>query len=304
MSKVVKGIGKVFKKVGQIVKKIWKPLVIAAAIYFTAGAALAYFAPAAGAAGAAGAAAGAAGAAGAGAAAAGSAAAGGFFGTAVGATAAATATTATVGLAGLGGSLGTFAGAAASGGFFGTLGSYARTAWNMAIGKGGGAVAAAPGAVTPVVADMSGIERLMMVQTVISAASGLTAPKPPTPNEQAQASARFRGSYFGVDEKDRTGFNAGQEYANIMAPRAGETYRGAIPDRGLLAPQTTPPPTTAAVTPQPAASPASGRRPAQATNQTNKTSFMQPEPDNANAIASGATGQQPGSFYSPDDFYG
>lgn len=50
MSGVGHAIGKVFKGVAGIIKKIWKPLLIAVAVYFTAGAALAYF----GAAGAAG----------------------------------------------------------------------------------------------------------------------------------------------------------------------------------------------------------------------------------------------------------
>lgn len=43
MSGVGHAIGKVFKGVVGIIKKIWKPLLIAIAIYFTAGAAMAYF---------------------------------------------------------------------------------------------------------------------------------------------------------------------------------------------------------------------------------------------------------------------
>lgn len=43
MSGLVKGIKKVFKKVVKFVKKYWKVIVIAAAIYFTAGVALSYF---------------------------------------------------------------------------------------------------------------------------------------------------------------------------------------------------------------------------------------------------------------------
>lgn len=50
MSGIAKAVGKVFKSVGSFVKKYWKPILAAVAIYFTAGAALAYF----GAAGAAG----------------------------------------------------------------------------------------------------------------------------------------------------------------------------------------------------------------------------------------------------------
>jgi len=40
VSKLIKKVGKVFKKVGKFVKKYWKVIVIAAAIYFTAGIAL------------------------------------------------------------------------------------------------------------------------------------------------------------------------------------------------------------------------------------------------------------------------
>lgn len=43
MSGLVKGIGKVFKKVGEVVSKIWKPVLIATAAYFTAGLALQSF---------------------------------------------------------------------------------------------------------------------------------------------------------------------------------------------------------------------------------------------------------------------
>lgn len=43
MSGLVKGIKKVFKKVGEFVKKYWKYIVIAVAVYFTAGVALSYF---------------------------------------------------------------------------------------------------------------------------------------------------------------------------------------------------------------------------------------------------------------------
>lgn len=49
MGGVVKGIKKAFKAVGHFVKKYWKVIVIAAAIYFTAGMAMAAMAPAAGA---------------------------------------------------------------------------------------------------------------------------------------------------------------------------------------------------------------------------------------------------------------
>lgn len=51
MSAIGHAVSKVFKSVGSFVKKYWKPIVAAVAIYFTAGAALAYFAPAEAAAG-------------------------------------------------------------------------------------------------------------------------------------------------------------------------------------------------------------------------------------------------------------
>lgn len=47
MSGIVKGIKKAFKSVGKFIKKHWKTILIAAAVVFTAGVALAYFAPAA-----------------------------------------------------------------------------------------------------------------------------------------------------------------------------------------------------------------------------------------------------------------
>jgi hypothetical protein len=43
MSGLVKGVGKVFKKVGKVIKRRWKLIVIAIAVYFTAGIALSYF---------------------------------------------------------------------------------------------------------------------------------------------------------------------------------------------------------------------------------------------------------------------
>lgn len=46
MSGVIRGIKKAFKKVAKFVKKNWKKIAIAAAIVFTAGVALSYFAPA------------------------------------------------------------------------------------------------------------------------------------------------------------------------------------------------------------------------------------------------------------------
>ena len=48
MGGLVKGVKKAFKAVGGFVKKYWKVIAIAAAVYFTAGIALAYFAPTAG----------------------------------------------------------------------------------------------------------------------------------------------------------------------------------------------------------------------------------------------------------------
>ena len=325
MSGVVKGVKKVFKTVGKIVKKVWKPLVIAAAVYFTAGAALSYFG-AAGAAGAgaggafAGASAGAGAAAGVGAGAAGAAAAataaattaaGAFAGAGAGAGAAAG-----VG-AGVGG--GTLAGATASGAF-------TRTALRMALGKGGinqtiaatttsgtgglgaggiaaggstaGAAAAGTtgggflgsvGSASPSTVHKrvaSGIERLMWTQTLISGVSGLMAPKPPTPDEAARANARFRGSYFGVNERGVAEFDPAQAYGEFMAPRQGESYRGAIPDRGIIQPPTATATAGAASAP---VTPAATSRPVLANRQQQAPNFIDPENTGA---------------YSPDDTYG
>jgi len=304
MSKVVKGIKKAFKSVVKVVRKIWKPLVIAAAVYFTAGAALSYF----GAAGATTAAAGtttavagtttAVTAAGANLASVGLTGMGAITGTT-----AATATTATMGLAGLGGSLGTWSGATAA---------FSRTTMAMAAGKPGiqaatNAVATPPPAPPPslgsrigdAVRGMEGYERAMYVQTLISGVSGLMQPKPPTADQTAQANARFRGSYFGVGEDDKQEFDPVASYNEFWQPRAGESYRGGMPDNRGQAP--------AAQPQSPLATAASSAN----ANQRRPTSSTQPRSTAPN------TKQQPPSFleddenadgnagaYSPNDYYG
>ena len=313
MSKVVKGIKKVFRSVVKVVKRIWKPLVIAAAVYFTAGAALAYFAPAAGAAGAAAGVTGAAGAAAAGGSAAAASAAVSGAAAAMGATTMAAGTTLGGALAGT-----TTAAIASSAAAVGqaavsaaSRGAYTRTAMAMSAGKPGipAAINAAttPAAQTPsllsrvgtAVRGMEGYERAMYVQTLISGVSGLMQPKPPTADQTAQANARFRGSYFGVGEDDKQEFDPVASYNEFWQPRAGESYRGGMPDNRGQAP--------AAQPQSPLATAASSAN----ANQRRPTSSTQPRSTAPN------TKQQPPSFleddenadgnagaYSPNDYYG
>ena len=310
MSKVVKGIKKAFRSVVKVVKKIWRPLVIAAAVYFTAGAALSYFGAGAASAGVAGATT-AAGAAGGSAATAASAIMGSSA--AVGATTMAAGTT-------LGGALAgsTTAAIASSAAVVGqaavsaaSRGAYTRTAMAMSTGRPGipAAINAAttPATQTPsllsrvgtAVRGMEGYERAMYVQTLISGVSGLLQPKPPTADQTAQANARFRGSYFGVNEDGQQEFDPVESYNQFWKPRAGEGYRGGMPDNRDQAP--------AAQPQSPLATAASSAN----ANQRRPTSSTQPRSTAPN------TKQQPPSFleddenadgnagaYSPNDYYG
>lgn len=300
MSGVVRGVKKIFRKVGQVLKKVWKPLAIAAAVYFTAGAAMAYFAPATAAATAAGGASAAA-------TAGGMMSAAGSAAAAAGATAAAGAATAATGMVGaassmLGAASSAFSAASAAG-------IFSRTAMQVATGKGGASKVAdaaitGPQTQTPTlmsrigsaVKGMKGYERAMYVQTLVSGVSGLLTPKPPTPDEQARAGARFRGSYFGVDEKDRQTFDPVATYNEFFQPRQGESYRGVMPDRGTLgAPAAAAEPTGAAA----ATAAANQQRPGgrggrqQQRNKTAPVSFIEEDTN-----ASGNAG-----YYSPDDEY-
>jgi len=300
MSKVVKGIKKVFRSVVKVVKKIWKPLVIAAAVYFTAGAAMSYF-------GAAGATAGVTGAT----AAAGAGAAGGTAASAaaaihgaaatMGATTMAAGTTLGGALAGT--SVSAVASAAAAAGQAIARGAYTRTAMSMAAGKPA-IPAAINAATTPpastsllsrvgtAVRGMEGYERAMYVQTLISGVSGLLAPKPPTPDQTAQANARFRGSYFGVGEDGKQEFDPVASYNQFWKPRAGESYRGAMPDNR----DTQPPASPAAANALASGSGgrlATGQSGASTHNKQQAPSFIQGD-DNADGNA---------GYYSPDDSY-
>lgn len=318
MSGVVKGVKKVFKTVGKIVKKVWKPLVIAAAVYFTAGAALSYF-------GAAGAgAATTAGAAGAGAAAGGAAA--GSVASMVGAGGAAatgvvtsTAAGVAAGSAAASSVAATMAGSGVAAGAFTAAhvssvaqAAFTRTATSMALNRVHGVkdatriittptspmaantAGAAPGVTPPATppadpGEMTPYERsmsnLMWSQTLISGVSGLLSPKPPTADQAARANARFRGSYFGVNERGVAEFDPAQAYGEFLAPRAGESYRGAIPDRGIIQPAAS---ATASAGGAPAV-PVATSRPVLANRQQQAPNFIDPE--NAGA-------------YSPDDTYG
>ncbi len=301
MSKVVKGIKKVFRSVVKVVKKIWKPLVIAAAVYFTAGAAMSYF-------GAAGATAGVTGAT----AAAGAGAAGGTAASAaaaihgaaatMGATTMAAGTTLGGALAGT--SVSAVASAAAAAGQAVARGAYTRTAMSMAAGKPPipAAISAATtpppapttlgGRIGAAVSGMEGYERAMYVQTLISGVSGLLAPKPPTPDQTAQANARFRGSYFGVGEDGKQEFDPVASYNQFWKPRAGESYRDAMPDNRDAQQPASPAAANALAT-------GSGRRVAAGNsgasthNKQQAPSFIQGD-DNADGNA---------GYYSPDDSY-
>lgn len=175
MSGLVKGIKKVFKKAIKVVKKVAPYVALGAAIYFTAGLASGAF-------GGAGAAAGAVSGAGSGV--------GGFSSYAAGmsalsgGTAAAGAGLTQAGLASAGG-----------GGFLkGLIGKIG----GVFGGGGGGAAAAAGGA-----AKMSLTEKLMIASMGSNVLSSLVAPSSrDLAREQAIEAAKFRGSYYGLNEGD------------------------------------------------------------------------------------------------------
>lgn len=306
MSKVVKGIKKVFRSVVKVVKKIWKPLVVAAAVYFTAGAALSYFGAGAASAGVAGAttAAGAAGGSAATAAAAihGAAATMGATTMAAGTTlGGALAGSTTAAIASSAAAVGQAAVSAAS------RGAYTRTAMGMSAGKPAiptainAATTPPPGTpatlgsrIAGAVRGMEGYERAMYVQTLISGVSGLMQPKPPTPDETARANSRFRGSYFGVNEQGQQEFDPVASYNEFWKPRAGESYRGAMPDNRGQAPAT-PAQSPIATAAANAGRPTSQMQPRSTAPSTKKPPSFLEEDDNADGNA---------GAYSPDDFYG
>lgn len=205
MSGVVKTVKKVFKKVAKVVKKIIKPVLIGAAIYFTAGLALSAFAPTAAFAasmpGFAG---------------------GGILGTGIGAGATAGTGLFSQGAVALGVGGGLASGAAAAGttaaeltGIYGAGTALAATgaapATTAALGAtfGGAATSAVAGlapAATGIgkaagsIAGMSFSDKLLMTKIATDTAGALFGP---TPAEEAEdlaiENAKFRGSFYGTN---------------------------------------------------------------------------------------------------------
>lgn len=190
MSGVVKSVKKVFKKVVKVIKKIAKPLLIAAAIYFTAGLALSampatasFAASLPGFAG------------------------GGFMGLGIGAGKVAGAGIFSKIAAGIGLGGGLAKGAAAAASAAAPVGAAAATAASQA-GTAIGAVA--PGVVGSVPASMtSGLvatttkaagmtltEKLILASTGSQVLGALVAP---SADEVAEAQARWRGAFYGVE---------------------------------------------------------------------------------------------------------
>lgn len=193
MSKVWKGIKKAFKSVFKVVLVVVAVVVIAAAIYFTAGAAASAFPSAAGFFGGIQSAAGAF-LKGVGAVwKAGAAAFQSAFGGGAAATTAGSSTAVSGGIAG-GGAATAANSAAIAGGTASTAGGGA--AAGAAVTAGGGSVAGGVAGSTGggFLAGMTTAEKLALGATVANGASGLMAP---TPDEEAEAAAKFRGAFYG-----------------------------------------------------------------------------------------------------------
>lgn len=243
MSGVVKAVKKVFKKVGKFIKKAIKPLLIAAAVYFTAGLALSAFPATAGFAaslpGFAG---------------------GGVLGTGIGAGATAgtgifTKVAAKIGLGTLGKAGGLVGGALSKGtsaallsanagatavalgagkaGTAGLIGTQAaavagNTANAILAGSGaaGGAAGAAgalgAGAGVAAKAGMSLTEKLLLAQMGTKTIGAFLAP---TDDEVAEAQKKWRGAFYGAEPTDK---NAGAPQAPIGArpPQPGRPLFG------------------------------------------------------------------------------
>lgn len=241
MSGVFKGIKKAFKKIGTFVKRHWKAILIAAAVVFTAGVALAYFAPAAMAAsGVAG------------------------FGSAGVFTSTAAALGSTGAAAVMAGGAATAAGGAASGAAglgilsetgYGASAAYAASVGaaggvagtGLAAGAGVGGAAAATAAVTAgagatagggaaAAAGLSLTEKVMIGQMAVSTVSGLLAKKPDPYPIQKQ--------YGGYDKK---GNGPGMRYTydpltgslvpgSVSTPKSVDAPKlsSSIPTRGLI----------------------------------------------------------------------
>jgi len=229
MSKIVKGVKKVFKTVAKVVKKVWKPLAIAAAVYFTAGLAASAFAPASAAISTSAAASTGVLASGAGAAAAGGgsilAGAGGIFG----ATGVASAAGAGAAVAGSGvltaGALAAGASAAAPAimpGIFTKMATAVANAGKAVVGVGknvlglGGTGTAASGG-TGFFGAMTGAEKLQFASTMFGTVGAALKKDDPSLSQQAEEAKRFRGSYFGATAQyDKKGNVTGEQQTNIV----------------------------------------------------------------------------------------
>lgn len=190
MSGIVKGIKKVFQTVVHVVKKIWKPLLIAAAIYFTAGVALSAFPATAAFASSMPLFAG-----------------GGVAGLGIGAGAAAgtgifTHLAVALGVGSLGAAGGLTGAAAIPAGAATAVAAQGANAALINSGVSSGLTAAAGGAApalaTSVAAKgaMSLGEKFLIASTVSSTLGGLTAP---SPKEIAEAQKRWSGAFYGVN---------------------------------------------------------------------------------------------------------
>lgn len=210
MSGVFKAIGKVFSAVVGVIKKIWKPILIAAAIYFTAGLALSAMPATASFAAAMPGFAG-----------------GGFLGLGVGAGSVAgtglfTHLAATLGLATLGSSGGLVGGALAGGTTAAELGAAGISGATIAAGgsaavssgaisavalpaegagsvvAGGGAATAAGGgaAAAGAATKMTLAEKFLVASTASNVLGGLAAP---SPKDIAEAQKMWVGSFYGTD---------------------------------------------------------------------------------------------------------
>lgn len=243
MSGIIKGIKKVFKKVVKIIKKIAKPLIIAAAIYFTAGVALSFFGPTAAFAasmpgfaggGLAGMGIGAGATAGTGVFSSAAAAMGMGSGLAAGAAQVAMAEGGIAGLAaaseGLVSTYGAATASQASGAAVAGAGAatpfVGGTAMPAAVGQAANAASAAvPGLVGAPVpaapggwASMSFSDKLLIASTGTQAVSAMVAPSAGEVEEEVQAArARFRGSYYGMTDTGETVANPGGNQAPAPA---------------------------------------------------------------------------------------
>lgn len=255
MSGIVKAVGKVFSAIGSVIKKIWKPVLIAAAVYFTAGLALsampstaAFAASMPGFAG------------------------GGIAGLGFGSgfvpgTGVLTHLAASIGLGALGSSGGLVGGALAAGTTTSELAAAGISGATIASGggaalatghisalalpaEGAGSVAAGSAAATAAggVAAKGGMtlaEKFLVASTVSNVAGGLNAP---SPRDIEEAQKTWVGSFYGVDSGGKGGNIGG----------AGQPPAPAAQTQQLIPlPSSTTQPAVPGALPQPGALPAS-----------------------------------------------